>query len=74
MGYVTNDPRRGDDRVPGGDGLVLDLGLLACPRCRIEVADWEPACPECGAQPLPKTSLGPALPEPPAHLLADDEE
>jgi hypothetical protein len=74
MGYVTNDPKKGDEQLPGGHGLVVDLGLMACPSCRRELPDWEPICATCGERAVPRAELGPAAPPVPAHLLADEDE
>lgn len=73
MGYVTNDPKRGDEQQPGGHGLVVDLGLMACPSCRRELPDWEPVCSRCQERAVPRSALGSAAPDIPAHLLADEE-
>ncbi len=74
MGYVTNDPKKGDEQQPGGHGLVVDLGLLVCPRCRREVPEWAATCPECGEVAVPRADLPAAVPDVPAHLLADPDE
>lgn len=74
MGYVTNDPKKGDEQRPGGDGLVMDLGLLACPECRREVPDWLQECGDCGVPAVPRTSLASVMPDIPAHLLAKEDE
>ena len=75
MGYLTPDPKKGDEQQPGGgSGLVVDLGLKACPQCRREVPDWEARCPACGIPPVPKGELPSLLPDIPAHLLVDEEE
>ncbi|HUG86556.1 MAG TPA: hypothetical protein VMM13_18455 [Euzebya sp.] len=73
MGYVTNDPKKGDEQQPGGSGLVLDLGLMACPQCRREVPSWQDECPDCGVRAVARTSLTSVMPDIPAHLLADDD-
>lgn len=74
MGFVTNDPKKADDQLPGDSGLTVDLGLRACPQCRREVPEWETRCPDCGVTPVPKAELPSAMPAVPAHLLADDDE
>lgn len=74
MGYVTNDKKSGDEQRPGGSGLVVDLGLMACPQCRREVPDWLQECGTCGVTAVPRSSLGSVMPDVPAHLLADDED
>lgn len=74
MGFVTNDPKRGDDQEPGATGLVVDLGLMACPQCRREVPDWSPRCPDCGVEAIPRSQLGSAVPDIPAHLLAPSDD
>ena len=74
MGIVTPDPRKGDQQLPGGQGLVVDLGLMACPQCRREVPDWRTDCPDCEVDAVPKTSLPSMTPDVPAHLLLDDDE
>jgi hypothetical protein len=74
MGYVTNDPKKADDQQPGGFGLVMDLGLMACPSCRRELPKWEPTCGDCGEAAVPRTELGSVMPDIPAHLLVDDED
>ncbi len=73
MGYVTNDPKKADEQQPGGSGLVMDLGLMACPQCRREVPAWQQECSDCGVQAAPRSSLGSVLPDIPAHLLADED-
>jgi hypothetical protein len=73
VGYVTNDPKRGDEQQPGGHGLVVDLDLRACPRCRRELPSWAARCDDCGEAAVARTALPPATPDVPAHLLADDE-
>jgi hypothetical protein len=75
MGYVTNDPKKGDEQQPGGSGLMMDLGLTACPQCRREVPAWQEDCPDCGVPAVARASLQSIMPVIPAHLLlADDEE
>jgi hypothetical protein len=74
MGYVTDDRERGDEQLPGGHGLSVDLGLMACPSCRRELPDWEPVCATCGVAAVPRSQLPSAMPDIPAHLLADDDE
>ena len=74
MGYVTNDPKKGDEQQPGATGLVMDLGLMACPVCRRELPDWEPVCADCQASAVPRNQLGSMMPDIPAHLLADDAD
>ena len=74
MGYVTNDPKKGDEQQPGGHGLVMDLGLMACPQCRREVPTWLAECADCGVAAVPRTSLGSVMPDIPAHLLADEDD
>ncbi|CAN5348368.1 hypothetical protein BH23ACT9_BH23ACT9_21650 [soil metagenome] len=74
MGYVTNDPKKSDEQQPGGSGLVINLGLMACPQCRREVPGWLDECAECEVQAVPRTSLGTVMPAIPAHLLADDQD
>lgn len=74
MGFVTNDPKKGDEQQPGGSGLVVDLGLRACPQCRREVPEWEDNCPECGVPAVAKTELRSAMPDIPAHLLGDEAD
>lgn len=72
MGYVTNDPKKADEQQPGGHGLYMDLGLMACPVCRREVPAWQDECPDCGVQAVARTALASAMPDVPAHLLTDD--
>lgn len=72
MGFVTNDPKKGDEQQPGDAGLVVDLGLTACPQCRREVPEWADECAGCGVRAVPRSSLESATPDIPEHLLADD--
>lgn len=78
MGFVTNDPKKGDEQQPGASGLFEDLGLMACPSCRREVPEWSRDCPDCGVTAVPRSALASAAPDVPAHLLAaletDDEQ
>ena len=73
MGFVTNDKKRADEQRPGGIGLSMDLGLLACPSCRREVPEWLDECDDCGVAPVPRSELGSLMPAVPAHLLADED-
>ncbi len=74
MGYVTNDPKKSEDQLPGGFGLSVDLQLIVCPECRRELPEWQRECPSCGLAGVPRTSLGQQVPDIPAHLLAEDDE
>lgn len=74
MGYVTNDPKKADEQQPGGHGLVMDLGLMACPQCRREVPPWLAECDDCGVQVVARSQLRSPMPDIPAHLLAEDDE
>ena len=74
MGYVTNDPKKADDQQPGGSGLMMDLGLMACPRCRREIPAWQDECPDCRVPAVARTALASVMPEIPAHLLGEEDE
>ena len=74
MGFVTNDPKKADEQLPGATGLIVDLGLMSCPQCRREVPEWRDDCPDCGVRAVPRSSLASAVPDVPAHLLMDDDE
>ncbi|MGI9015590.1 MAG: hypothetical protein ACR2HR_00550 [Euzebya sp.] len=74
MGYVTNDPKKSDEQQPGGSGLMMDLGLMACPACGREVPDWKDTCPDCGVKSVPITQTAAKMPDIPAHLLDDETE
>ncbi|WP_370327295.1 hypothetical protein [Euzebya sp.] len=73
MGFVTNDPKKADEKTPGGHGLVVDLQLRVCPECRREVPEWQDECPRCGVAAVPQASLPPTMPDIPAHLLVDED-
>jgi hypothetical protein len=74
MGFVTNDPKKADDKLPGSAGLMMDLGLMACPDCGREVPEWQDECPDCHTKSVPINQTSARLPDIPAHLLADDDE
>ncbi len=74
MGFVTNDPKKGDEQLPGGFGLTVDLELIACPSCGRELPEWQRQCPQCGVDGVPRTSVAARTPDIPAHLLGDEED
>lgn len=65
--------RRDEHEEEDASGLVLDMEERACPVCRRALHPWEDACPDDGAAAVPRATL-PAMAQPPAHLLDDDED
>lgn len=68
--------KKGDHGEPGGggSGLHLDLDERFCVVCRRAVLPWEEACPDDGAAVVALGELPSAMPPPPAHLLADEDD
>ena len=68
--------KKGDFEEPGGggDGLHLDLDERYCVQCRRPVQPWETSCSVDGGDVVPRAELPSALPPPPAHLLADEDD
>lgn len=74
MGFLTPEPSDEDERLPGAAGLHLDTDPHRCPRCRREVAPWQPRCPRCDLEAVPASQLpGEEFALPPGlQDLADD--
>lgn len=74
MGYVTPNDKRDEEQPGGGSGLHLDLDETVCPTCRRALLPWQEHCPDDGARGVARTDLPSAMPPPPAHLLADEDD